>query len=138
MSVKKFYNLSNHPNINAKGEQTWGLEQVQGARIIAQGGDPNAEWGGIVDIKHPNIPPRATTEEVRALAVETCEAIPDGADVMCMGDFTFFLAAVAILKTRGCRVWLATTERMATEEVKPDGSRVMSHTFKFVTFRPAP
>lgn len=138
MTAKKFYNLSNHPNINAKGEQTWGMEQIQAARIIAQGGDPNAEWGGIVDIKHPNIPPRATTEEVRALAVETCKEIPDNSDIMVMGDFTFTLAAVAYLKARGNRVWLATTERTATETIKPDGSREMVHVFKFVTFRPAP
>lgn len=133
---KHFFNLSNHPNRNAKGEQTWSAEQIEGARKIIEG--QGHYFLGIEDVKHPNIPPRATTEEVNALAVATCEPIPDNSDVMCMGDFTFILCAIPHLKSRGCRVWLATTERTATETVKPDGSREMVHVFKFVTFRPAP
>jgi hypothetical protein len=123
----KFYNLSNHPSVS------WKPEQIQAAREIV-----GPSFGGVEDVKHPNIDPRSTTEEVGTLAERVCEAIPNGSDVMLMGDFTFFLQALAVLKERGCRIWLATTERNTVETLLPNGDIKKEQVFSFVTFRRAP
>ena len=110
-------NLSNHPS------DRWPDAQRRAATDL---------YGSIHDLPFPNVPPAATTDEVRAL-VEAYEArilSLDPTAVHLMGEMTFTFALVQRLQAIGIPCIASTTERIAEER---DGQKVV--TFRFVQFR---
>ena len=117
-------NLSNHPSTR------WNEKQMN-ATI--------EEYGSVQDIQFPNIPPAATTKEVRQMAKTYVQQIrelaknednqPFAAHVM--GEMTFMFRVVKLLRRSGIECVASTTERNTIEN--DDGSKTFL--FNFVQFR---
>lgn len=118
---KIFINHTNHPS------ERWSAEQSSAAKA----------YGEILDMPFPAINPSATTEEVGEFVEENLERIleHEPAAVLCQGEFNYTFALVERLKNFGVKVLAATTERVAVNEILPDGSGRQVSTFRFVQFR---
>ena len=117
-----FINLSNHDSAR------WGNEQRMAA----------AQYGDIVDIPFPAVPPDGTAAEVVALAQNYINKIfqqlsnaKQPSAVHVMGEMTFTFMVVTRLKELGIKCIASTTERKTT--YNPDGTKVSE--FQFVKFR---
>jgi hypothetical protein len=117
-------NLSNHPSAD------WPESQRRQAL---------AQYGEIVDLTFPDIPPDWSLERVRALAAEflqTCVQTTGDpsppATIHVMGEMTFTYQFVKMAEERGIPCVASTTRRIA--EDRDDGTRVSR--FEFVRFRP--
>ena len=119
--TKIFVNHTNHPSAR------WSAEQKTAAQI----------YGEIKDIAFPAIRAEATPEEITALVEEYLEKIlaTKPAAVLCQGEFNYTFAMVERLKNLGVTVVAATSERIAIEEILPDGTTRQISTFRFVQFR---
>lgn len=121
-----FINLSNH------NSSKWSAEQLAAAEAIG---------GEIADFALPNIPPTATSKEVRrmakAIAADAIGSVPLGesATAMVAGPLGFCRQAVAELENAGIPCVEACSERSTSETVLPDGSTRKVTTFHFVQFR---
>lgn len=115
-----FVNISNHPTAK------WAAEQREAA--LALGGE-------LRDIQFPNVPTRATTAEVVALAENLAAQVSDVDVAMVQGEFTLAYATIRRLRARGVRVVAACTERKVQEVAKPDGSVEKTAVFVFAAFR---
>lgn len=118
---KIFVNHTNHPSANWSAEQT----------LAAQA------YGEIVDVPFPAVSAEASADEVRELVQVQLEKILalKPSSVLCQGEFTYTFAMVERLKNLGVKVVAATSERVANEEILPDGSTRQVSTFNFVQFR---
>lgn len=118
---KIFINHTNHPSTR------WCAEQISAAEV----------YGEILDIPFPAIEPEATAEEVREVVGIYLEKIlaQEPAAVLCQGEFNYTFALVEQLKNFGVKVMAATSKRVTSEEVLPDGSTRQVSTFRFVRFR---
>jgi len=118
---KIFVNHTNHPS------SKWSNEQLEAAQI----------FGEVKDIPFPNINPRATIAEVKSLVAENLELIlaAEPVAVLCQGEFNYTFALVECLKNLGVTVLAATSERVVSSEILPDGSSRQISTFRFVQFR---
>lgn len=116
-------NLSNHSSIN------WSKTQLDAAQI---------QFGGVQDLPFPQIDPNATTDAVVQLAKEYCQIImaqhPSVSAVHLMGEMTFIVALVRLLKRQKIKVVCSTTDRLVLEE--QDGKKTMQ--FVFQQFREYP
>ena len=118
-------NLSNHPS------QKWSTEQT----ALAQ-----QQYGGVVDMPFPNVPPEVDTEGVIALAQKYQQDILDlvlqypNLTVHLMGELSFCFALVKMLQMQGISVVCSTTERTLIEE--KDGLKTAL--FRFNHFRQYP
>lgn len=116
-----FVNFSNHPVKN------WNETQITAA----------GNYGEIREIPFPVVPPMATEEEVKKLAVENAEKIlqfrPDA--VMCQGEFTLTFAVVSILKKHGITCVSACSDRRTVEIIQEDGTSIKESVFSFYGFR---
>lgn len=96
-----FVNFSNHPH------GSWDASQLEAA----------GQYGDIVDVAFPEVPPLATREEIYIKALEIVENIielnPD--IVMCQGESTFCYRVVELLKQHNIKVVAACTKRIVTE-----------------------
>lgn len=114
-------NFSNHPS------ERWEDKQRKAAE----------EYGRIVDIPFPQVPPEASGREVQLLAhdcLREIEALHPSA-VMCQGEFTLSYAVVAGLLSKGIPCLAACSERMVRETVDEDGNIRKESRFEFVRFR---
>jgi len=128
-----FFNISNHPSKN------WDKKQIDEA-IAIDSFVMEGEWskGQITDIPFPNIPPRASTEEVIKITSEVVQQVKDKRfsdsfildSAMVMGEFSACFYIIRELMNIGINVFVATTERVVTEK---DG--VKTTVFNFVQFR---
>lgn len=121
-STKKiFINHTNHPS------GRWSAEQKTAAQF----------YGEVLDIPFPAVDAKATPEEVAALVEDNLKIILSmkPVAVLCQGEFTYTFALVERLKSLGFKVLAATSERVATTEILPDGSSRQISTFRFVQFR---
>jgi hypothetical protein len=112
-------NLSNHPSKN------WSREQLNAA--IDQ-------FGEVVDMAFPNVPPTASSQEVDAMVTELFNQLPYGniEAIHVMGEMTLVYKFV----TRSAIPCIAsTTERISIEKLNEDGSSTKTFTFKFIQFR---
>lgn len=111
-----FVNFSNHPSAN------WSDEQMTAAH----------QYGEIVDVSFPLVPPDADENEILMLADEQCSRILelDPEIVMCQGEFTLAYVVVRRLKAHGVRVVAACSDRVVEEHGNQKTSR-----FCFVRFR---
>ena len=118
---KIFINHTNHPSTR------WSEAQIVAAKV----------HGEIFDLPFPAIDANSTAEEVRELAEKTVEKIlsHEPAVVLCQGEFNYTFALVERLKNSGVTVVAATSERVAVEEILPDGFSRQISTFRFVQFR---
>lgn len=116
-----FINHTNHPS------GRWSEEQKTAAQF----------YGEVLDIPFPAVGAEATSEEVAAQVEGNLKAIlaPKPVAVLCQGEFTYTFALVERLKSLGVKVVAATSERVATTEILPDGSTRQVSTFRFVQFR---
>lgn len=116
-----FINFSNHPSIR------WSGKQKQAA----------AGFGEVCDIKFPEVPSMATTEEVARLADrcvgEILRMSPDC--VMCQGEFSLAMAVIERLQAAGVRCVCACSERKVIEEQLDDGTMRKTSVFEFRQFR---
>lgn len=119
-----FVNISNHPSAK------WSPEQRQDAEALG---------GPIVDVAFPNVPPDAPASEVGVLMgsiILALSRLPERVQgVMVQGEFTLTYAIVRELSRQRIPCYAATTSRVATEVINPDGSVTRGHEFKFVQFR---
>lgn len=118
---KIFVNHTNHPSAR------WSAEQVAASQL----------YGEIKDVPFPAINPRASSDDIKELVEENLEKILalNPRAVLCQGEFNYTFALVERLKAAGVVVLAATSERVATVEILPDGSARQSSIFKFVMFR---
>lgn len=116
-----FVNFSNHPS------DKWGTEQKEAAE----------EYGKIIDIQFPNVPPDATCNEVAFLAEEYVDIICDKSPtvVLCQGEFTLSYAVIRRLNRRGIKVVAACSDRVVEETIDENGNTNKNVVFKFVQFR---
>lgn len=124
-----FFNISNHPSSG------WTPEQINAVRQILclEDGDPQ-----IVDIPFPQVSPDLGEEGIRTLADTIFSQVaaqiegerPDDCAAMVMGEQSLSYHITRLLESVGIRVYVATTERVATEK---DG--VKTSVFKFRRFR---
>ena len=128
--MKILFNISNHPS------NKWDEKQLQAAKNMAD---------VIKDCPFPNVPPTATSEEVRENALEIANCIlsqknllqnVDEITVHIMGEMTLTFATVAALQNLelGIRCVASCTERNVIE--LPDGTKQSK--FEFVQFRTYP
>ena len=118
---KIFVNHTNHAASN------WSAEQRAAAET----------FGEIVDVPFPEIPPQADESAVAELAAENLREILKlrPAAVLCQGEFNYTFALVTALKEKNIPVLAATSERISSEIVQPDGSSKKVSVFRFVRFR---
>jgi len=115
-----FVNISNHPS------SKWPQAQFQAA--IEKGGP-------IRDIPFPNVPPTASTEDVRAMANTLASKINPGDIVMVQGEFSLTFELSRQLVAKGSQVVVACSERRSIEQPNPDGSVTKTAVFDFCQFR---
>lgn len=113
-------NLSNHPS------DRWGDAQSAAAKKL---------FGGVVDMSFPLISPKASSEDVVALAQIFLNDILDlgHKDIHIMGEMSFTLSLVALAQAQKIRCWLSTSERVSEEK---DGKKIS--VFLFEQFRAYP
>lgn len=118
---KTFVNHTNHPSCK------WSNEQLKAAQ----------SFGEVKDLPFPNINPRATTADIKSFVDENLELIlaTEPVAVLCQGEFNYTFAMIERLKALGVTVLAATSERVVTSEILPDGSSRQVSTFRFVQFR---
>ena len=124
--MRVLFNISNHPS------DKWGEKQIAAAKELAD---------VIKDCQFPNVPPKATSYEVRTTALEIANTIAkqkhfqdvEGITVHVMGEMTLTFAIVAALQNLNLdiRCIASCTERIVTE--MPDGTKQSK--FEFVQFR---
>lgn len=120
-----FINLSNHPL------KRWSARQVRAAEALCFG--PLEDWAG----GFPHIDPQASTEDVEKLTNELVAKIRERrpAALHVAGELVAVSMLVRKLTWAGIRCFAATSERVATEELQPDGSVKRSAEFRFVKWR---
>ena len=112
-----FINLTNHHS------SLWGKEQIQDAE----------KYGDITDLAFPGIPVDISDPELNALVDEYYKNISEYSEpvVMLQGEFVFVYRLVKRLKEAGIRVFSACTERIVSQEIKPDGSVIKTSSFHY-------
>jgi len=123
-------NLSNHPAYKIENEEKiyiWDGEQLNAI----------SQYGEIVNLPFPNIPPDYTTEQVFDLATEymnkcvtLIQSSNDESAIHITGEMTFCFVLIQLLLKEGYTCIASTTERIVEEK---DG--VKKSVFKFVRFR---
>lgn len=116
-----FVNFSNHASDH------WSKKQILEAE----------KWGDIMDIPFPNVEPKASKEEVMALAQGCVEEIMtyQPSAVMCQGEFTLAYMVISLLKQRNVTVVAACSQRVTTETYINDHETQKCTVFEFVKFR---
>lgn len=111
-------NLSNHPST------AWSEAQLKAAK---------AQYGELIDLPFPNIPPTFSRAEVDALAADYEQQVLalSPSAVHLMGEMTFTCNLVQRLLARGIPSVASTSERRVVEEA--DGKKTLL--FQFVQFR---
>lgn len=114
-------NLSNHPSTK------WTDTQCDTAK---------KQYGKVVDIPFPRIPPEATKEEIEQLTEMYAGQIQkvagvEATTVHLMGEMTFTYMLVNKLREEGVLCIASTTNRTVEER---DGKKIVQ--FNFVQFRP--
>ena len=118
--MKTFINFSNHPYAQ------WMQTQKEAAE----------EYGEVVDLPFPPVPPEATCGDISEMADEYVSRIMgmNPGAVMCQGEFTLAFAVVAKLKSLGVEVLAACSERKVTETVESGITKKLI-VYEFVQFR---
>ena len=118
--MKTFINFSNHPSAQ------WQQSQLAAAE----------EYGEVVDLPFPAVPPEASCDDVIEMADKYVSKILDmgPSAVMCQGEFTLAFAVTAKIKSRGITVLAACSERMVTETVESGITKKLI-VYEFVQFR---
>ncbi len=103
------------------------MEQIAAAQV----------YGELKDIPFPAVDSKATPVEVAALVEDNLEKILllKPVAVLCQGELNYTVEMVERLKSAGIKVVAATSERVVTAEILPDGSTRQVSTFRFVQFR---
>lgn len=119
--MAEFINISNHPS------EKWSVKQREAAH----------QYGNIVDIPFPNIPPSTTDSEIDKLVKEHIELLSshDVAAVMIQGEFVFTYRMVTLLKNRGITVISSCSERRTVGFTDAEGKTQRLSEFEFVKFR---
>ena len=120
-------NLSNHPAYKIEnGIKTcnWDIKQMEAA----------SEYGTIIDLPFPNVPPEYTTEDIYSMSLDflhECEKlIPKGekTTIHITGEVTFCFSLIQMLLKKGYGCIAATSNRNVT--VNDDGDKVVHYEFK--------
>ena len=118
---RMFINFTNHKS------ELWSNEQ----RAAAE------KYGEITDIAFPSVDPASDSGAVNRLAEEYAEMIcgyaPDA--VLVQGEMTLCYAVISLLLAKGINAVCATTERVTSEKIGPEGETVKVSEFRFVRFR---
>lgn len=117
--AKRFLNISNHPS------SKWSASQKEAALKLA---------GEIVDIQFPNIPTSADTKKVFQMAQEMFNSIHSEDVVMVMGELSFCVYLINMIRALGAVAVVAVTERKSIES-QVDGKTIKNTVFEFAGFR---
>lgn len=122
--MRVLFNISNHPS------DKWGERQTDAAHELAD---------VIKDVKFPEVPATAGTEDVVDIAMSIANEIESSGDrrdtvVHVMGEMSLTAAMVAILQSYGIRCVCSCTARDVVE--LPNGTK--QSRFEFVQFRNYP
>lgn len=114
-------NLSNHPITE------WSEKQLQQA---------TTQYGEVIDISFPDVPPEASSNEIKQLALEVVSSIctkyiDENFTVHIMGELTLVYAAVQEFHKRGIECIASTSQRKVS--LLTNGEKVSR--FHFVRFR---
>lgn len=113
---RTFVNFTNHPSEN------WNADQKHAA----------LKYGSIVDIMFPQVDPKATEADIKALAEKYVSEIlklrPEA--VLCQGEFNLCYVVINMLKAEGVTVVAACSNRVVKDT--PEGK---ISKFVFVQFR---
>jgi hypothetical protein len=120
-----FLNLSNHL-LNS-----WAPEQLRAAQALRLGEPVDLEGG------MPLVDSLVDGEEVRAQATALVKRVLDAkaAGAFVAGEFTLTVELVRQLQRCGVRCFTATTDRVAREVARPDGTVERVSEFRFVRWR---
>lgn len=115
-----FINLSNHPS------SSWSANQLENAR----------QYGEVLDIPFPDVPPVEGEEYIASLSVEYAHEIIEHYDpsvdvIHIMGEMCFSFALVRLLQESGFVCVASTSERIVKED-RPGHKEVF---FNFIRFR---
>lgn len=93
----KFINFTNHPS------SSWSIEQSKAA----------LQYGEIIDIPFPNVPPTMTSQEIATLGDEYTSRIMEYTPtaVLCQGEFSLAYDVIKRLKEQNITVLAACSER---------------------------
>lgn len=126
------YNITNHPVDGG----TWSPEQIDVATKL---------FGGIVDVGFPATTPDMSDKEMTRVAEEVARDIAgmarrDGgkAAAMVAGHYVMTCYLVRELQFRGIECYVGDSNRIAEEQVQPDGTVAIVHKFQFAGFRKYP
>ena len=118
-------NLTNHPSANWQEEQK--SEAIQ-------------RWGSVRDYPFPIVSAEWDEEEMLryadAIVSEVVELAPEA--VLCQGEMNMTYILVVRLQQSGFPVYAATSDRVTSEVLLPDGSVRKQSVFRFVMFRKYP
>ena len=121
--AKYFVNITNHDS------SKWSNEQREKAE----------KYGEIIEYGFPHVIPIESSQRLRARAINICDDIINkfGNDIVALvqGEMTLTYKLVNEFKRHNITCLAATSERVVTENVQPDGSTKKQATFKFVAFR---
>ena len=100
--MSSFVNFTNHPS------EKWDDNQIRAAK----------EFGGIVDISFPDVPPELKHDEISKMADSCVTEIlrHEPSAVLCQGEFTLCFAVVEKLKAEEIPVFAACTKRIVEEK----------------------
>ena len=114
-------NFTNHPY------EIWPEAQREAAKA----------YGEVTDLPFPQVEPRMTSAELRALTDEYAEKIeamkPEA--VLAAGEFTLLFMLVDRLLRDGVNVVSSCSERETVEYKRPDGNTEKKAVFRFERFR---
>lgn len=117
-----FINCTNHPY------SCWSEGQLYAA---------HAAYGDIVDYPFPAVDPlwneEQLAQEARRIGAELEAMQPDA--VLCQGEMGMTFALVSLLGEKGIPALHACSERIAREQIAPDGRTIKVSEFVFRGFR---
>lgn len=121
MDNRIFINHTNHPSVR------WSEQQK----------DASLAYGEITDIPFPLISPRASSNEIREMALKMADKIiaMKPAAVLCQGEFNYVFCLVDALLAHGIRVMSACSERVVREWKDENGEEHRDAVFRFQQYR---
>lgn len=118
-----FINCSNHPSLH------WSKEQKEAAEKLG--------YGPVVDVKFPQVDPKAGEWNIQELASDLCKKITghNAKGVFISGEFTLTFATILRLQEAGLPCYAACSERTVQESINSDGTTQKNVVFKFMQWR---
>lgn len=115
-------------NLSGRSYETWSPEQLEATKEFAS---------KVVDVPYPNIPPTASTKELKEIVNKTMNEVMsyNPKTVLCGAEMVTTHEFVNRLQKNGIKVVNATSERVSHEKLNDDGTVTKEFVFEFKQFR---